>query len=149
MAAEPYLHTWRDVNLIYNYTHIATLCHCKARSDPLSSKELFTLRTPLTLASRTSQTHLLTAVDAALQMLFGDVCKRLNENRRPIKTLRSLDRIRVTRFADDFLVQLVQCFDVVRGKCDGDEDEVLLTLSNIALNGTAGLSAEPWFRSNL
>jgi len=79
----------------------------------LASKELLTLRAPLALAPRASQSHLFTASNATVQMRLCDVCQCLDENRGSIQTLRSLDSILVTRFADDFFIELIQSFNVV------------------------------------
>lgn len=82
-------------------------------------------------------------------MRFGNIGEGVDEGRRVVQALRSLDGIFVARLANDFEVQLVQRFNMVRGECDGDEDQVCLALGDVILDRVAGLRAKPCLWTNL
>jgi hypothetical protein len=100
-------------NLAIMYKLFPNPLNSKSLTLALASKEPLTLRTPLAIAPRASQSHLFTASNPTVQMRLCDICQCLDENRRSIQTLRSLDSILVTRLTDDFFIELIQSFNVV------------------------------------
>lgn len=79
----------------------------------LPREKLLLLLTLLAHTHGTSQTHLLRALIAALQMALDQLRKRLDEHRVAIQTLDSFDAW-LLHFLDDFKIQLVECLNVIR-----------------------------------
>jgi hypothetical protein len=70
------------------YRVVCSQClNCKSNSWTLARKELFALSTPLTLATRASQPHLLAAGLSAVKMSLCNVRQRLDKHRMAIQTL--------------------------------------------------------------
>lgn len=83
-------------------------------------KELLLLEAPLAFAPLASQGHLRGAVIPTAKMAGRKVRKTLDENLVSVETLNA-PNARVVRVVDDLLIQLEESFDVVAGKCDGDQ----------------------------
>ena len=119
------------------------------RENLLASKELLRRRAPLTLAAGASQAVLVRAEESTGKMLLGEVGQGLDEDGIAVQTLHALDRVGVSRLADDLLVELVKGFDVIGSEGNRNQYEVLLALVDVLLNRGLGLGTEPWLRADL
>lgn len=75
---------------IYHIIQVQNLLYHKG-CTLLSCEELLLLQTSLTPASLTPQGHLQRALLVLPKVFLCDVCKRLDEKRIPVETLRPLD----------------------------------------------------------
>ena len=83
LSLKSYLH-WSCGCLNYSRIISHKLLNSKALPFALSSKELLALSTPLALATRTPQSHLLAADQPTIQVRLGNICQSLNEDWMPV-----------------------------------------------------------------
>jgi hypothetical protein len=134
-------------NIVHIFAHLQAVLSSKRFLS--AGKELLALGALFTLATRTPEAHLLRTSDPTLQMFFGDISKRLNENWATIQRLGPFNRIRVTTFSNDFFIKFIQSLDVIRCECNRNEDQIGLTFGDVVGDRIRGLRSQPCRRSNL
>lgn len=80
---------------------------------------------------------------AGSKVRLCEVGERLDEDGAAVQAVHPLDSICVPTLANDFNVELVQRFDVIRGECDWDKDQIFLALLDIVLDGVRSLGSQP------
>lgn len=115
----------------------------------LASEELLRLQTPLACALRTPEAHLRRAQSTALEMCLGQAGQTLDEHLAAVQAVDAFDCVLVARLADHFLVELVECLDVVRREGDRDQDQIRLPLLGVLFHGIRCLRAEPGLGTDL
>lgn len=115
----------------------------------LAGEEFFRFGTSLILACGTPQAHLQGARLAGSKVRLCEVGERLDEHGAAVKAVHPLDSICVPTLTNDFNVKLVQRFNVIRGECDWNKNQVFLAFFDIVLDCVRSLRTQPSLRTDL
>lgn len=77
------------------------------------------------------------------KMCLCEVRKPFDEYWAAVQTFHSLDGISVAALTNDFDIELIERFNVVRGECNGNENQVLLALFNVVFHRVRRLGSQP------